>query len=200
MEHEKRLELQAWLDGELPSHSASLAADWVKTDPVAQELVEELRSVKVLLKDCEKPAKIDDSREFYWNQIDRRIFAIEVAESRTDEVGSNSWMEWCRQWLVPMSGLAAIVLMIATVNTQPVMVQPQLIEGGGGNIQSLQHVDPPKVTPPGRSEESTVGNSESEVSAEDVNVLNLNIRTDANPNLSPGINERTIPSIENPER
>ena len=193
------MKLQAWLDGELPAHMSSQVADWVETDPVARKLAEELRSVKVLLKDCEKSEKIEDSREFYWNQIARRIVVMDGAESQTEVAGSTSWMELCRQWLVPMSGLAAIVVMISTVDTNPGAIKPPAINGDE-NIPTLKLVVPPKIAPSGRAEESVIGNSEHEVPSEDVDVLNLNIHTDANPNLQPGINERTIPSIENPER
>jgi hypothetical protein len=106
-------------------------------------------------------------------------------------------MEWCRQWLVPVGGLAAIVVMIATVGTQPGVVRPSGEDDA--NTQSLEPASPPLLAPAGQAEPD-VSNSESEVPAEDVDVLNLNIPTDANPNLQPGINERTIPSIENPER
>lgn len=174
-------------------------ADWVETDPMARELVEELRNVKVLLQAGEKPIKMEDSREFYWNQIAGRIETMDVAEPQTEAVGSTTWMEWCQQWLIPVGGLAVIVVMIATVGTQPGAVQ-QLPIDGDENEGTLQRVVPPQITPAGRAEELNIGNSEGEVPAEDVDVLNLNIPTDANPNLQPGINERTIPSIENPER
>ena len=191
------LKLQAWLDGQMPAHEAARVADWVETDSEARELVEELRRVKVLLQVGEKPLKVGGSRGFYWDQIAKRIDAVNVVEHETEAVGSVTWMEWCRQWLVPVGGLAAIVVMIATVATQPGMVQP----GGeiDANTQNIQPVDPPLLAPSGQTEPD-VSNSESEVPAEDVDVLNLNIPTDANPNLQPGINERIIPSIENPER
>jgi len=197
MKDEKILKLQAWLDGQMPDHESARIAEWAETDPEARELVEELRRVKVLLQVGEKPLKVEDSREFYWDQIARRIDAMDVAEPETEVEGATAWMEWCRQWLVPVGGLAAIVVMIATVGTQPGVVRPSGEDDA--NTQSLEPADPPLLAPAGQTEPD-VSNSESEVPAEDVDVLNLNIPTDANPNLQPGINERTIPSIENPER
>ena len=194
---EKILKLQAWLDGQMPAHEAAQVADWVETDPEARELVEELQRVKVLLQVGEKPLKVEDSREFYWEQIALRIDATDVVEPETEAVVSTAWMEWCRQWLVPVGGLAAIVVMIATVGTQPGIVQPT--GEVDANTQNLQPVGPPFLAPSGQAEPD-VSNSEGEVSAEDVDVLNLNIPTDANPNLQPGVNERMIPSIENPGR
>jgi len=197
MKDEKILKLQAWLDGQIPDHESARIAEWAETDPEARELVEELRRVKVLLQVGEKPLKVEDSREFYWDQINRRIDATDVEKPQTESGGPTTWMEWCRQWLVPVGGLAAIVLMIATVDIQPENVQPS--GEFDGNTQNPRPVEPLLLAPVGQAEPDMI-NSESEVSAEDVDVLNLNIPTDANPNLQPGINERTIPSIENPER
>ena len=87
--------------------------------------------------------------------------------------------------------------MFATVDMPPGMVQPS--GGLDADTQNLQPVAPSLLAPAGQAEPDA-SNSEGEVPAEDVDVLNLNIPTEANPNLQPGINERTIPSIENPER
>ncbi len=197
MNYEKKIKVQAWVDGQMPAHKAARVAEWVETNSEARELAEELRSVKVLLQIGEKPVKVEDSREFYWAQIARRIDSKDTTEPKADVVGSTTWIEWCQQWLVPVGGLAAIVVMIATVGTQPGMVHPT--GGPEADTQNLEPVVPVFFAPAGQAEPD-VSSSEGEVPAEDVDVLNLNIPTDANPNLQPGINERTIPSIENPER
>ena len=199
MNYEKKIKVQAWVDGQMPAHEAARVADWVETDSEARELAEELRSVKVLLQIGEKPVKVEDSREFYWAQIARRIDSKDTTEPKAEVVGSTTWIEWCQQWLVPVGGLAAIVVMIATAGTQPDAIQSQP-NIGGSEVPTLQ---PPAVLPPSSSAglaESDASNNEGEVPAEDVDVLNLNIPANANPNLQPGVNERTIPSIENPER
>ncbi len=197
MNYEKKIKVQAWVDGQMPAHEAARVADWVETDSEARELAEELRSVKVLLQIGEKPVKVEDSREFYWTQIARRIDSTDMAETKPEVIGSTTWIEWCQQWLVPVGGLAAIVVMIATVGTQPGMVHPT--GGPEADTQNLEPVVPVFFAPAGQAEPD-VSSSEGEVPAEDVDVLNLNVPTDANPNLQPGINERTIPSIENPGR
>ncbi len=197
MNYEKKIKVQAWVDGQMPAHEAARVADWVETDSEARELAEELRSVKVLLQIGEKPVKVEDSREFYWAQIARRIDSKDTTEPKAEVVGSTTWIEWCQQWLVPVGGLAAIVVMIATVGTQPGMVHPT--GGPEADTQNLEPVAPVVFAPAGQAEPD-VSSSEGEVPAEDVDVLNLNVPTDANPNLQPGINERTIPSIENPGR
>ncbi|MBL67076.1 MAG: hypothetical protein CMO74_01290 [Verrucomicrobiales bacterium] len=197
MDNEERLKLQAWLDGELPTHEAARVADWVEANPAARELAEELGAVKVALRAGELPVAMEDSREFFWSQIASQIEVEEVVEPAAVE--PSPWMEWCRQWLVPVGGLAAIVVMIATVGTPA--SEPQLPQPEGGTVA------PPTVNPPAppamlRSAPAAFtepnGNGESEVPAEDVNVLSL--PSDGNPNLQPSLNERTIPSIENPER
>ena len=66
MNYEKKIKVQAWVDGQMPAHEAARVADWVETDSEARELAEELRSVKVLLQIGEKPVKVEDSRLQRW--------------------------------------------------------------------------------------------------------------------------------------
>ena len=72
----------------------------------------------------------------------------------------------------------------------------------GGVGLSIDRLDSPQkvspVTEPSFVEQN--GNKEGEVLAEDVDVLIRKIPTDGNLNLNPGLSERAIPSIENPER
>ena len=198
MENEDRLKLQAWLDGELPTHEAARVADWVEANPSARELAEELRAVKVALQVGEMPVAVEDSREFYWSQISSQIELEKVAEPVVVE--ALPWMEWCRQWLVPVGGLAAIVVMIATVGTPASDPQIPYSEGDTAAPQEPKPSTAPALmrsaSPAAFTEPN--GNGEGEVPAEDVNVLSL--PSDGNPNLQPSLNERTIPSIENPER
>ena len=102
MENEDRLKLQAWLDGELPTHEAARVADWVEANPSARELADELRAVKVALQVGEMPVSVEDSREFYWSQISSQIELEKVAEPVVVE--ALPWMEWCLngscQWAV----------------------------------------------------------------------------------------------------
>lgn len=197
MKDEKILKLQAWLDGQMPAPESARVAEWVETDSEARELIAELRDVKTLLQVGEKSLNVEDSRECYWEQISRRIDVIDVGESQTKVVGSTTWHEWCKQWLVPVGGLAAIVVMLATVDTQSGMVQPS--SEFDENTQTPRIVEPLLLAPAGQAEPDMI-NSEGDVFAEDVNVLNLNVPADADPKLQPGMNDQIIPSIENPER
>jgi len=197
MKDEKILKLQAWLDGQMPARESVRVAEWVETDSEARELIAELRDVKMLLQVGEKPLNVEDSRECYWDQISRRIDVTDVGESQTEVVGSTTWMEWCKQWLVPVGGLAAIVVMLATVDTQSGMVQPS--SEFDEKTQTPSIVEPLLLAPAGQTEPGMI-NSEGDVLAEDVNVLNLNVPVDADPKLQPGMNDQIVPSIENPER
>jgi len=161
-------------------------------------LADELRAVKVALQVGEMPVSVEDSREFYWSQISSQIELEKVAEPVVVE--ALPWMEWCRQWLVPVGGLAAIVVMIATVGTPANDPQIPYSEGDTAAPQEPKPSTAPALmrsAPPAAFTEPN-GNGEGEVAAEDVNVLSL--PSDGNPNLQPSLNERTIPSIENPER
>jgi hypothetical protein len=151
----------------------------------------------VILQVGEMPVVMEDSREFYWNQIARRIDATEAVAPQTEAIHGSSWIQLCRQWLVPVGGLAAIVVMISTVDTQPGETPAP---SSGASVESIQPPQPivaPRSMP---SFAEPAVNSEREVHAEDVDVLNLIIPADGNPNLQPNLSERTIPSIENPER
>tara|TARA_A100001037_G_scaffold290490_1_gene303415 strand:- start:1022 stop:1642 length:621 start_codon:yes stop_codon:yes gene_type:complete len=206
MTEEDNIKLQAWLDGELPPHEAARISDWIESDQEARELAEELRSVKVVLQAGEVPFQIEDSREFYWGQIARHIDAVEKSRPVSPvavEVDS-PWMKWCRQWLVPVGGIAAIVAMLSTVGMPGSNSEftPPAGEAQQPALELPSQPAPSAIEPPAQSAfAENTGNQEGEnVKAEDVNVLNLNIPADGNPNLQPGNIERTIPSIENPER
>ena len=201
MTDEEKLKLQAWIDGELPLHEESEVSDWIKTNPKAQELCEELSTVKILLNAGEKPIQVENSREFYWDQINRIIEPVsgETHLHKTEIV--SPWMTWCRQWLVPVGGLAAIVMLIVTAEMQP-RLSPKIPNNlNGTESPSTQPVTLPSfktLVEPSFAEPN--GKKEGEIQSEDVNVLIQRIPTDGNLNLNPSINERTIPSIENPDR
>ncbi len=89
------------------------------------------------------------------------------------------------------------MVMLATVDTQSGMVQPS--SEFDENTQTPSIVEPLLLAPAGQTEPGMI-NSEGDVLAEDVNVLNLNVPADADPKLQPGMNDQIVPSIENPER
>jgi len=201
MTDEEKLKLQAFIDGELPSHEEPEVSDWIKSNPEAQELCEELNTVKILLNAGEKPLQIENTREFYWDQINRIIEPVSGETHLHKAEIVSPWMTWCRQWLVPVGGLATIVMLIVTAEIQPrplPEIPNNLRDTESPNTQPVAFPRLKTLVEPSFAEPN--GKKEGEIQSEDVNVLIQRIPTDGNPNLNPSINERTIPSIENPDR
>jgi hypothetical protein len=108
MNVERQLELQAWVDGELPESQARRVADLVALDQSAQAMVAELRLTQSILSGNEPERKLSDSREFYWSKIQR---GIELAEKAADRESSEGWLlSWRRLWM-PLSGVAVIAFL-----------------------------------------------------------------------------------------
>ena len=109
MKQEDRLNIQAWLDGEVAPQKAAQIAAQVETNPTAKVVAEELKAVESALKIGEKPVYLDETRDFYWGQIERQINAEEPMPAAEDyptpvPEGSSSLM----RWLIPVGSLAAI--------------------------------------------------------------------------------------------
>jgi hypothetical protein len=108
MNVEQQLELQAWVDGELPEAEARRVADLVSLDKGAQAMVAELRLTKSILSGNEPELKLEDSREFYWSKIQRDIELAEKADARAPSEG---WfLSWRRLWM-PLSGVTVIAFL-----------------------------------------------------------------------------------------
>ena len=92
-------------------------------------------------------------------------------------------------------------MLVVTQEMQP-RVLPEIPDNISGTESPINRpVVLPRVGPlvePSFAEPN--GNKEGEIQSEDVNVLIQRIPSDGNLNLNPSISERTIPSIENPER
>ena len=109
MKKEDRLNIQAWLDGEISPKKAAQITDLVEANPTAQAVAEELKAVECALKIGEKPVFLDETRDFYWGQIERQINAEEPMPAAVEHPGqvsggSSSLM----RWLIPVGSLAAI--------------------------------------------------------------------------------------------
>ena len=109
MKQEDRLNIQAWLDGEVAPQKAAQIAAQVETSSTAKAVAEELKAVESALKIGEKPVYLDETRDFYWGQIERQINAEEPMPTAEDyptplPEGSSSLM----RWLIPVGSLAAI--------------------------------------------------------------------------------------------
>ncbi len=68
------------MDGELAPKEAARIATLIEQNPEALALSEELRVVENALHLGEKPAILDDSRDFYWSQIERQIDAARALD------------------------------------------------------------------------------------------------------------------------
>ena len=122
MKQEDKLKIQAWLDGELAPQESARIADLIDNDLEAKELSEDLRAMQKALEVGEKTAVLEDSREFYWSQVERQIEAEEpITENAQPELVSGSLGNALR-WLIPVGSLAAIsalMLNFDSINTTP---------------------------------------------------------------------------------
>ena len=120
MNQEDRLKIQAWLDGELAPQESARIADLIDNDLEAKELADDLRAIQKVLEVGEKQAFLEDSREFYWSQVERQIEAEEpITENTQPELVSGSLGNALR-WLIPVGSLAAIsalMLNFDSINT-----------------------------------------------------------------------------------
>ena len=82
---EDRLKIQAWVDGELAPQESAQIADLIENSLTAKELANDLRSARKVLKTGEKKVKIQDSPEFYWDQIQQKIEALDHVTGKMDE-------------------------------------------------------------------------------------------------------------------
>jgi len=120
MDEAKQLELQAFLDGELPP---AKAADWQRrmdADPEVRALGAQLKASNEALAIFEAETRVPASRDFYWSGIRRQIELLEKASARRHETEPPlSWLARIRQYLVP-AGVAAAFLIAGMLATHQV--------------------------------------------------------------------------------
>jgi len=121
MKKEERLEIQAWIDGELPPPRTAQTANLVQSNDQAQALADEMRAVQSSLRIGEDQAQLDDSRDFYWSQIESQIeLQIEAEEpipAVLEPKLSPSPVASLMRWVVPAGSLAAIFALVITFGT-----------------------------------------------------------------------------------
>ena len=196
MKQEDRLKIQAWLDGELAPKESARIADLIDNDLEAKELAEDLRAIQKALEVGEKPAVLEDSREFYWAQVERQIEAEEpITENAQPELASGSLGNALR-WLIPVGSLAAISALMLNFNS--INTTPDLLETGEPGIEISQ---PSRVnSPSGLTEGSGTIPEEGSPTSPEVGVFSFE-GTQNGGNLSSPEDPNTLPeSIENPER
>lgn len=198
MKQEDKLKIQAWLDGELAPQESARIADLIDNDLEAKELSEDLRAMQKALEVGEKTAVLEDSREFYWSQVERQIEAEEpITENAQPELVSGSLGNALR-WLIPVGSLAAISALMLNFNS--INTTPDLLETGEQGIEVSQ---PSPVTPPSGLAESSATVLEeggSPATTPEVGVFSFE-GTQNGGNLSSPEDPNSLPeSIENPER
>jgi anti-sigma factor RsiW len=106
---EMTLDLQAYVDGELPSDRRQAVEAMLSGDAEARELVEGLRRLSLLVRSHEPEIKVPASREFYWSQIQKQIDLVEREEIRRPAGFALGWL----RWLVPAVGAAAVAVVVS---------------------------------------------------------------------------------------
>lgn len=105
------LDLQAYVDGELDPRRRAEVERVLAGDAEGREMVAALRSLGELVRSHEPVARLPESREFYWAQVQRRIQQAEAADARR-AAGATRAAGWLR-WLAPALGVAAVVVVVA---------------------------------------------------------------------------------------
>ena len=191
---EDRLKIQAWIDGELAPQESAQIADLIESNLTANELAKDLKAVRKALCDAEKSTKIEDSREFYWNQIQQKIEPLEHVAAEMDKRTPSKTTSPALQWLVPVGSLAAISALIVHFN------DPEI--GQGGDIDAL--VPTPSgsfESKSGLSEGSAVGLTEEEASeGSELGVFSFESTQIGSDLVNPEEANNLPESIENPER
>lgn len=117
IEYDTQLNIQSWLDGELPESDARKIKDLVTRDQDAAALLNELRQTKQSLATFEAGIALPESADFYWSKIRRDIERLAPAEVQSVPV---SFFAALSRLLVPASAVAlvAIVGVIAALQSE----------------------------------------------------------------------------------
>lgn len=114
MNDDTQLKLMAYVDGELPANEVAAIEAMLKTDQAAADLVGELRWATEAISGNEMEIKVPESREFYWSKISK---AIEFEEKQAERVAqATPSQKWWYKLLMPVAGMAAVVLAFTFVN------------------------------------------------------------------------------------
>jgi anti-sigma factor RsiW len=110
MNYHSQLQLQAYLDAELPPRESREVESLLATDNEARQLLAELRMTQTVLAENEPHHPLPESRDFYWSKIKRDIERIDRAEENIVHSGGFAW----QKFLAPLAA-AAMVLLGVTV-------------------------------------------------------------------------------------
>lgn len=196
MKQEDRLKIQAWLDGELAPQESAIIANLVDSNPEAKAVAVELETIQTIFKSGENGEKLEDSRTFYWSQIQRQIESEELTgvkePNRTQVLESNpSGQGNLLHWLLPAGSLLAISALI--LNYDSVSVD-------NNSKETLNYPSIHNETTSGLTENSASLLEEESTVTPEVGVFSFE-GIQGNGNISSPEDPNTLPeSIENPER
>lgn len=105
---ELTLDLQSYVDGELPAERRAAVEAALAGDAEARELVEGLRQLSRLVRENEPRIPVPASREFYWSQIQRQIERADRPAVARPAAAALGWL----RWLVPAMGAAAVAVVV----------------------------------------------------------------------------------------
>ena len=194
MNQEERLEIQAWLDGELPPARTAQITNLVKTDLEAKQLAAELRVVREALQEGEPQAILDEPREFYWSQIELQIEAEEPIPA-VETTLTPSPVGRLMRWAVPAGSLAAILALIITFGTISKFTEND-VKNFDTVIPDSSTPNEPTPAPNGHAETTPI--LEEETPNGGLEVYNFG---DGIQNLTHPEDPNSLPeSIENPDR
>jgi anti-sigma factor RsiW len=116
MNHHSTLELQAYLDGELPESEVRRIEAWLEEDSQARALLSELDGTRILLSGYQEEVLHPESREFFWSKVERAIQAQESAATRSRRPAPlAAW--W--KYFVPAGSLAMLLFASLLVTRGP---------------------------------------------------------------------------------
>ncbi len=113
MKQEDTLSIQALLDGEISPEKTGQITELIETDADAKAVALEVQHTVKMLDFGEKPVSLEESREFYWAQIEQQIIAERLVAPVIDQpkvrsVGMGNLM----RWLIPAGSLCAICVLL----------------------------------------------------------------------------------------
>jgi anti-sigma factor RsiW len=107
MNTNQKLEIQAYVDGQLPVAEARRVEHQLSADPAGAALAEDLRLVRGVIREGEPLLAVPENREFYFSQIQRRIEAEEKVAAR-EEARTPKRSNWIRSLFFPAVGFACL--------------------------------------------------------------------------------------------
>jgi anti-sigma factor RsiW len=138
MKEELKFQLQAYLDGDLPSGETQAICDVLAADAEARELFAELTNTRSALIAHESALKLPEAREFYWSKIQRQI---EREERTAPAPRRNPMFVWLRRSLASVVAVAAVFLGVMLLQQQMTPPPSYLAESSFADSETFTYRD-----------------------------------------------------------